>query len=286
MSRRGWLLFVAMSVIWGTPYLLIRIAVRDVSPATLIFFRTAPAGLLLLPLALHRNALASVWRHWRWVLVYTVAELGIPWLFVSRAEVHLTSSLTGILIATVPLTGALIYWAFGFEHFTGRRVLGLVVGFGGVVALVGLDLGTIDLGAVAEVIVPAIGYSLGPLVISRKLGDLPGLGVITLSLLMAGAAYAPFGLTHLPRHFPLEVALAVAGLMLVCTALAFVLFFELIGEIGPHRSTVITYINPAVAILLGIVILGERISLGIIVGFPLILLGSWLATQHDGAPVA
>jgi drug/metabolite transporter (DMT)-like permease len=257
-----------MSVIWGTPYLLIRIAVREVSPATLIFLRCAPAALLLLPLAIHRKALGDLLRRWRWIVAYTVAELAIPWLFVGRAEVHLTSSFTGLLIASVPLWGAIIY-----------RIMGLLVGFAGVVALVGTNLHSTDLGAVVEVVIPTIGYAIGPLIISRKLGDLPGLGVIFASLVLASIFYAPYAVTHMPSHVSLEVALAVVGLAVVCTALAFVLFFELIVEVGPARSTVITYINPAVAILLGVVLLGEPFTVGIAIGFPLILLGSWMATS-------
>lgn len=278
MSRKGWILFVAMSVIWGTPYLFIRIAVREVSPATLIFLRTAPAALILLPLAFHRKALGSLWGRWKWVVAYTVAELAIPWLFIGRAEIHLTSSLTGLLIATVPLVGAIIYRVLGYDRFDGRRILGLFIGFGGVVALVGTNLHATGLGPVLEVIVPTVGYAIGPLIISRKLGDLAGIGVITASLVLAGLAYAPYGLTHLPSHVSAEVLAAIAGLALVCTALAFVLFFELIVEVGPARSTVITYVNPAVAIALGVLVLGEPITVGFIIGFPLILFGSWLAT--------
>ena len=277
MSRRGWILFVAMSVIWGTPYLLIRIAVREVSPATLIFLRTAPAALILLPFAIRRAALGSLLGRWKWIVAYTAAELAIPWLFIGRAEIHLTSSLTGLLIATVPLVGAVIYRVFGYDRFDRRRILGLIIGFGGVVALVGADLHSTDLGAAFEVVIPTIGYAVGPLVISRKLGDLPALGVTTASLVVAGLAYAPFALTHLPSHVSGEVMAAIAGLALICTALAFVLFVELIVEVGPARSTVITYVNSGVAILLGVIVLGEPLTFGIVVGFPLILFGSWLA---------
>ena len=278
MTRRGWLLFLVMSVIWGCPYLLIRIAVREVSPATLLFMRTAPAALVLLPLASHRQALHGLMARWRWLLAFTVAELAIPWLFVSRAEVHLTSSVTGLLVASVPLTGAILYRALGYDHFDRRRVMGLLVGFAGVVILVGVDIRGAELGPVIEVLIPVIGYAIGPLIISRKLDDLPAIGVITVSMAIASVIYAPFALTHLPASMSLEVVAAVAGLALVCTALAFVLFFDLIVEVGPARSTVITYVNPAVAIVLGVLVLGEPLTWGILMGFPLILLGSWMAT--------
>jgi drug/metabolite transporter (DMT)-like permease len=273
-----------MSVIWGCPYLLIRIAVREVSPATLIFLRTAPAAVVLLPLAVHRNALRGLVARWRWLLAFTLAELAVPWYFVSRAEIHLTSSVTGLLIAAVPLMGAVLYRVLGYDHFSRRRIVGLLVGFAGVAALVGVDLRGAEVGPVIEVLIPAIGYAIGPLIISRKLDDLPGIGVITMSLAMASVLYAPVALTHLPSSVSLEVIGAIVGLALVCTALAFLLFFELIVEVGPARSTVITYVNPGVAILLGVLVLGEPFTWGIAFGFPLILLGSWLATgKHESA---
>ena len=278
MTRRGWILFLAMSVIWGCPYLLIRIAVREISPATLIFLRTAPAALVLLPIALHHHALVGILARWRWLLAFTAAELAIPWFFVGRAEIHLTSSVTGLLIASVPLVGAVLYRMLGFDHFDRRRIAGLLVGFGGVAVLVGVDFARADLGPVIEVLIPAVGYAIGPLIISRKLDDLPGIGVITMSLAIASVVYAPFAVTHLPSSPSFEVIAAVIGLAFVCTALAFVLFFELIVEVGPARSTVITYVNPAVAVLLGVMVLGEPFTWGIALGFPLILVGSWLAT--------
>jgi len=278
VTRRGWILFLTMSVIWGCPYLLIRIAVREIDPATLIFLRTAPAALLLLPLALHRRALSGLVARWPWLLAFTLAELAVPWLFVGRAEIHLTSSVTGLLIASVPLIGAVIYRVLGFDHFSRRRIAGLVVGFAGVAALVGVDLRGAEIGPVVEVLIPAAGYAIGPLIISRKLDDLEGIGVITASMAIASVLYGPYALTHLPSSVSLEVVASVIGLALVCTALAFVLFFELIVEVGPARSTVITYLNPAVAVLLGVLVLGEPLTWGIVVGFPLILCGSWLAT--------
>ncbi len=283
MSRRGWILFLVMSVIWGCPYLLIRIAVREVSPATLIFLRTAPASLVLLPLAIHRRALGGLLARWRWLLAVSVVEVAAPWLFLGRAEIHLTSSVAGLLIASVPLVGAVIYRVLGFDLFDRRRIVGLLIGFAGVVAVVGVDLRGAELGPVVEVLIPVVGYAVGPLIISRKLDDLAGIGVITAAMTIVSVGYAPFALSHLPSRMSLEVAGAIAGLALVCTALAFVLFFELILEVGPARSTVITYINPAVAIALGVLVLGEPLGWGILVGFPLIVIGSWMATARTPA---
>jgi drug/metabolite transporter (DMT)-like permease len=271
-----------MSVIWGLPYLLIRVAVRDVSPPALVFARTALAAVILLPFAVRRGYLKPLLPHWRWIVCYSVAELGIPWLFLSRAEQHLSSSFAGLLVASVPLASAIIYrFVPGTEHLTGRRAIGLFLGLAGVAALVGLDVHGTDLVAVAEIGVCTVGYSLGPLIISRKLSHLPGLGVVTASVCLTALAYAPWALTHRPRVITAEAAWAIAGLGIVCTALAFVLFFMLILEVGPARSTIITYFNPAVAVLLGIGLLGESFTASMAVGFPLIIAGSALATSRQ-----
>jgi drug/metabolite transporter (DMT)-like permease len=280
VTRRGWLLFITMSVIWGTPYLLIRVAVRDLSPPTLVFARTLPAAIVLIPLAVRRHALRPLLPHWRWIVAYTVVELALPWLFLSDAEEHLTSSTAGLLIATVPLIAVIMYRLISpsTERITPRRLLGLCIGFAGVGALLGIDIHGTNLVSVAEIAVPAVGYSLGPLIISRRLSNLPSLGVVSASVGLTALVYAPVALTHLPAHISLEVLGAVAGLAFLCTAVAFLLFFALIAEIGPARATVITYVNPAVAVLLGVALLGEHFTTGIAVGFPLILVGSVLAT--------
>jgi drug/metabolite transporter (DMT)-like permease len=281
VSRKGWLLFGALCVIWGIPYLLIRVAVRDFSPPALVFFRTAPAALLLLPPAIHHGQLRRVLSRWRWVLVFTAVEVAGPWLLLARAEQHLSSSVTGLLIAGVPLIGAVIYgFVPGMERLDGRRLLGLVVGLAGVAALVGIDVGQLDLLALGEVGLVVLGYAAGPLVISRRLADLPGLGVTAVAVTVTAIGYAPLALTHLPRSPSAEAVAAVAGLAVLCTAVAFVIFFALILEVGPARSTVVTYVNPLVAVLLGVVLLNEPFTVGIAVGLPLILAGSVLATAR------
>lgn len=284
MSRRGWFLFAAMSLIWGVPYLLIRVAVRDLTPATLVFARTAPAALLLLPVALRRGQLRPLLPRWGVVVVYTVVEIAAPWLLLSSAERRISSSLAALLVATVPLVGAVLSWVTrDADRMDARRVLGLAVGLGGVAALVGIDVGGADALAVVEVGLTAVGYATGPFLISRRLADLPSLGVVTASLALTAVGYAPWALTHLPHRMPAEVAWSVAGLAVLCTAVAFVVFFALIAEVGPARATVITYVNPAVALALGVAVLGEPLTAGIAVGFPLVLAGSVLATGRSKA---
>jgi drug/metabolite transporter (DMT)-like permease len=288
MSRRGWLLFIAMGLIWGIPYLLIKIAVAELHPTALVLFRTIIGALLLVPWAASRGALRPLPPHWRAILLYTAVEVAVPWFLISDAERRLSSSLTGLLLAVAPSVGALLVWlSRSGDRVDSRRIAGLALGFLGVAALVGLNVSYRDLAAACEVLLVAVGYAVGPMIIARRLNDLPPLGVVAASLAVTGLAYLPFALTHLPATLPSgPVLLSVAVLGVVCTALAFLLFFALIAEVGPARATVITYVNPAVALLLGVLILGEPFTFGAGVGFLLIVLGSYLATRRSQEPLA
>ena len=283
MTRRGWALFAAMAVIWGIPYLLIKIAVGELTPAGLVLLRTALGAALLLPIAATRGWLTPLLPYWRGVIAYTVVEVSLPWFLLSDAERRLSSSLTGLLIAAVPLIGAVLQrLTRGDERMDPGRLAGLMVGLAGVAVLVGLNVSFKDLGAVGEVGLVAIGYATGPLIIARRLPRLPAVGVVAASLTLTAIAYAPLALPQLPRTLPsARVLLAVGILGVVCTALAFLLFFALIGEVGPVRATVITYFNPAVALLLGVTLLNEPLTVGAVVGFGLILVGSVLATRRS-----
>lgn len=284
MSRQGWVLFAALSIIWGIPYLLIRVAVQEMAPATLVVLRTAPAALLLLPLALRHGRLRAVLAHWPWVLAFTVTEITVPWLLLSHAEQRLSSSMAGLLVATVPLIGALLArFSRPPELFSVRRVLGLLVGFAGVAALVGLDLGTLDPRALLEIAIVAVCYASAPFIVSRRLVEVPSVAVVTVGLAFTALVYSPLAILAPPRDLSAKAATAIAFLAVVCTALAFVLFFRLIREAGPARSTVVAYINPAVAVALGVTLLGEPLTVGMAVGFPLVLLGSVAATARPRA---
>jgi drug/metabolite transporter (DMT)-like permease len=282
VSRRGWVLFIAMGVIWGIPYLLIKVAVAEFSPAALVLARTVLAAALLLPIAAMNAQLRPLLPFWRPLLVYTVIEICIPWLLLSYAELRLSSSLTGLLVAAVPLVGAVLVWATGHERIEGRRVAGLLIGFAGVAALVGFDVDAGDAGSVAAIVVVAFCYALGPLILSRYLSSLPGLGVVAASLAITAVIYLPFGWSQWPSG-PVSAPawLSVIALAVVCTAIAFVVFFQLIAEVGPARAVVITYVNPAVALVLGAIVLDEAVTVSILVGFALILVGSVLATARD-----
>lgn len=284
MSRRGWILFAAMSVIWGIPYLLIKVADEGVSVPVLVFARTAVAAVLLLPLALRRREIRVLLPYWRWLVVFALVEIVAPWLLLSNAERHLSSSTTGLLVAVVPIIGVLLARLTGdAERLSVIRLAGLFIGLGGVALLAGHLTGG---GAwpIVEVLLVATGYATGPLIASRKLGDLPGLGMTAVCLAFSAVVIAPAAALTLPHAVPpARVIASLAGLAVVCTALAFVLFFKLIAEAGPARATVITYVNPAVAVALGVAILGEPLTPTILLSFVLILSGSVLATR-SGAP--
>jgi drug/metabolite transporter (DMT)-like permease len=289
VTRRGWILFAAMAVIWGIPYLLIKVAVAELTPATLVLLRTALGAALLLPLAVARGDVRPLFRHWKPVLAYTFFEIAAPWVLLVDAERKLSSSLAGLLVAGVPLVGAVLAWLFGGgDRPDARRIGGLIVGFIGVGLVVGFNVAADDLFAVGEVALVVIGYAIGPMIIARQLKGVPTVGVVAASLAITAIVYAPVGIAQLPAQLPsTQVVLSVAILGIVCTALAFLLFFALITEAGPIRATIITYFNPAIALVLGVLLLAEPLTVGMALGFALIAIGSFVATRRStGMPAA
>jgi drug/metabolite transporter (DMT)-like permease len=289
MNRRAWAAFAAMSVIWGTPYLFIKVAVDDgVSPAFLSFARVALAAVVLLGLAWKAGVLSSLRGSWRWVAAYAVAEIALPFPLIAAGEQHVSSSLAAILIACVPLLVAVIAIRFdASERATGIRLVGLFVGLAGVVALVGIDVaGKADeLLGTGLIVLAAVGYAIGPLVLKRKLSDLDPRAAMGGSLAIAAAVLAIPAAVSLPTEVPTaEATGSLIFLGLVCTALAFIVFSVLIREAGPSRALVITYVNPVVAVALGVAILGERPGAGAVAGLLLILAGSWLSTDGRMPP--
>jgi drug/metabolite transporter (DMT)-like permease len=276
------LLFIAMSVIWGIPYLFIRIAVSDLSPVVLVFARTVLGALILLPIVFARGELRGLFKSWVPLLVFAAVEVGIPWLMLASAEQRITSSLAGLLISAVPLVGVVIATSLGNrEHLRVATLGGLLLGVVGVAAIVGFDLRASDWLALVEIGVVVVGYAVGPVMVSRYLGGLPSMGVIAVSLAACAVVYAPAAAVQWPTSVPpMDTIVSVAVLAVVCTALAFVLFFALIAEIGPVRATVITYINPAVAAVLGVIVLRESFTFGMAAGFVLVIAGSVLATRR------
>jgi drug/metabolite transporter (DMT)-like permease len=281
VSRRGWVMFAAMSVIWGIPYLLIKIAVGGVPVPVLVLARVGIGGALLLPVALRRRQLGALLPHWRWLAAFAAVEIIAPWLLLSDAETRLTSSMSGLLVASVPIIITILARLTGAaERMTAVRAAGLLAGLAGVGLLAGPGAAGGNAWSITEVLLVAVCYATGPLIASRKLGDLPPLGMTAACLCFAAVVYAPFAALTWPSALPsARVLAALAGLAVICTALAFVIFFRLIAEVGPARSSVITYINPAVAVALGVSVLGERLTPAMAGAFVLILGGSVLATR-------
>ncbi len=283
MSWRAWGAFAALSVIWGLPYFFIKLAVAELSPVTVAFGRVTLAALVLVPIAAHHGALRNLGKHKIAIFAFAIAEFVIPFALISVGERWISSSVTGMLIAMVPLSVALMQRFFGVHERLGFwRILGLGLGFVGVAALLGFGTisGYLGWAGVACMIVSTLGYAIGPLIIQRHLGGLDPYGPLTASLMAASIVLAVPAALNLPVRMPSATALAsLAILGVVCTALAMVLMFYLVNHAGASRAAVITYINPAVAALLGVSLLHERLGVGGILAFALILLGSWLATR-------
>ena len=280
MTRRGWLLFSAMSVIWGIPYLLIRVAVRHLDPGVLVLGRTGPAALLLLPLVFWRGQVNVLIKNLPWIAVIGVVEFGVPWFLMATAEKHITSSLTSLLICAVPLFSVVAQKIRRTdEHISARRYAGLLVGAIGVALLVGLDLKGGSITWIGIMMVVGVGYSIGPIILATKLTHVPGPVVVAGATSFVAICWIPWSVLHWPTHLSSETLSCVAVLSIVCTAGAFLTFFELVKEIGSTRSVVVTYVNTAIAVVLGIVGLGEPLTVGIAIGFPLVIVGSIFATS-------
>jgi drug/metabolite transporter (DMT)-like permease len=284
MTRRAWLLFATVSLLWGVPYLFIKVAVAEVPPVTVVFIRVALAAALLAPVAARRGALRGLRRRLLPLVVLSLTEITVPFLLISMGEQRITSSLAGLLIAAMPLFVALLALRFdAAERVSGSRLLGLLLGIGGVAVLLGVDLGG-DLRQVAGgamVLLATLCYASSTLLVKRFFSDVPMLGVVTVATAIASLLLAPFALALTPTRLPSpNVVLALVALGVLCTAAGLLSYFALIVEAGPSRAAVITYLNPAVAVALGVAILGEPLTGGIVAGFLLILVGSWLSTRR------
>ncbi len=284
MTRRAWLAFAAASIIWGVPYLFIKIAVdHGVTAPVLAWGRVTLGAIVLLALAWRAGTLRTVRSRWRWLIAFAVIEIAIPFPMLAIGEERVPSSLAAIMVATVPLIGALL--AMRFDHAerpTPVRALGLAIGFGGVIALVGIDVAGHgrELVGIGAIMVTATGYAIGPMLIKHRFAGLDPRATIGASLALASLILAPWAALDLPQRVPSAGAIgAVVVLGVLCTAVAFVVYSTLIAEAGTSRATVITYVNPVVAVALGVALLGERPGAGAVAGLLLILAGGWLSTD-------
>lgn len=281
MSRRGWILLATLGLIWGVPYLFIKIAVGQVSPATVVFARTAIGALLLLPFAVRAGGLRPLRGRWPAVVAFAVIEIIGPWLFLSNAERTLSSSTTGLLIATVPIAAVVLGRAVDRTPVAPVRWLGLLVGLGGVVILLGPGAAAGDPWAVTQVLLAALGYAIAPMVVDRYLQDVPSPVLTTTVLALSALVYLPVvAATGWPAELEADGAISLVVLGVVCTALAFTLFFRLIAEVGAARSTLVAYLNPLVAVTAGALVLDEPVGWPLVAATALILLGSAAAARR------
>lgn len=286
MNRKSLMLYLTCAVAWGVPYGLIRIALTGFEPASIVFSRVVIGAAVLIPLAASRGNLIDAFKHWRWILAFALIEMAGPWILLTSAEQHISSSLASLLISTVPFFGVPAAFLAGDKTVFHRKTLiGLAIGFSGVIALIGIDAfsNTVNPIWVGAMLLAALGYAVAPLIVDHKLGHVSSPAVAGISMAMVAVVYAIPGIggfTGLAaKPAPVEAWLALAGLGLFCTALAFTAFFKLIGEVGSARAGTIVYLNLAVAFLLGILFLKEPITTGFLVGMPMVIAGSWLASR-------
>jgi len=283
VTSRGWAAFGALGIIWGLPYFFIKVALQEVAPFVLAFSRVVLAAMILIPIAWRRGALRSWAKHKAAIIAFGLVEFAIPFSLISLGERWISSSVTGILIAMVPLSIALIQRFFGIREALGAwRVAGLVIGFIGVAALLGTGpiSGALGWAGVGCMLVSTICYATGPLIIQRHLQDLDSIGPLAASLGVASVVLLIPAALEIPSSLPSANTLgSIAVLGIVCTAVAMLLMFYLVNHAGASRASVITYINPLVATLLGVLVLDEHLGIGGFIALALILFGSWLATR-------
>ena len=283
MTKVGWGRFALVGFLWGTPYLFLKIAVAEIAPAAIVFLRVLIGAIVLMPFAIRQKTFFIARKYWPFVLLYTITELIGPWYLITNAEQKITSGLAGLLVATVPIWAAILASIFG-DHTVWHksRLFGLIIGFIGVVAVVGIESlsGRQDILSISMVLLAAMGYAYAINMINRRIPQVAGLALNTWAMIIPSVVYLPFALASWPSESPSIQAIgSVLALGVFCTAIAFILFFKVVVEVGPPRASLVTYLNTTVAVLLGVVLLGEPLTLGIALGLPLVLIGSYFASR-------
>ena len=285
MSKKGWALFFLAGFVWGIPYLLIRVAVKEVDPTIVVFSRTLIGALIFIPITWRSGALKHSLKYWKWIVFYAFGEMVGPFWLITTAEKHVTSGLAGLLIATVPIWSAIQASFWGDKSvWHHRRLFGMVLGFIGIFLVVGIESlkGKQSALAIAALILAAMGYSVAMMTTCRKASEADGKAINGLAMTITALIYLPLALTHLPSQVPsTKVVLSLITLGLIPTAFAFFIFFILVAEIGAARGALVTYLNTAFAVVLGVIILGEPLTLGIVLGLPLVLVGSYFASKKS-----
>ena len=283
MSRRNWFLFIFIGFLWGIPYLLIKVAVDELSPSVIVFSRVAIGSAILIPMALKRGSLMPAIKAWKYVIPYAIGEMVGPWFLITAAEEKMTSGLAGLLVATVPIWATLIASFHGDKSvWQSKRLIGILIGFVGIVLVVGIESfsGRQSIVAIFMILIAAIGYAWAVTMVTAKIPHIEPISINAVAMVFTMFVYLPFLILHAPEKTPsIEAIGSVVVLGLFPTALAFILFFQLIKDIGTARGSLVTYLNTAFAVLLGVIILGEKFTLGIAIGLPLVLIGSYFASR-------
>ena len=287
MSRRGWILFFTVGLLWGIPYLLIKVAVEELSAPTIVLSRVVIGSLILIPISVRRGSFKSAFTNMRYVFPYAIAEMVIPWILITAAEQKINSGLAGLLVATVPIWSTILASAYGdktvWHH---KRLIGMLVGFIGIFLVVGIESlsGKNSFVAIAMILLASASYAWAVARIQSQIPHVDGIAINGIAMFITALVYLPFVILNHPAHIPsARVIASVVGLGLFPTALAFILFFILLKEIGAARASLVTYLNTAFAIVLGVVLLGEPLTLGIAIGLPLVLIGSYFASRKPQA---
>jgi len=283
MSRRNWFLFFFIGFIWGIPYLLIKVAVEELSPPVIVFSRVVIGAAILIPIAMKRGSLLPAIKAWRYVIPYAIGEMIGPWFLITAAEQKMTSGLAGLLVATVPIWTTILASIHGdktvWHH---KRLLGILIGFIGIVLVVGIESfsGRHSIVAIAMILLAAIGYAWAVTMVNSKIPHIEPISINGIAMAFTALVYLPIAIATAPAHLPtLKVSATIITLGLFPTALAFILFFQLLRDIGTARASLVTYLNTAFAVVLGVIILSEPFTLGIALGLPLVLIGSYFASR-------
>ena len=283
MSRRNWFLFIFIGFLWGIPYLLIKVAVDELSPAVIVFSRVVIGSAILIPMAMRRGSLMPAIKAWRYVIPYAIGEMIGPWFLITAAEEKMTSGLAGLLVATVPIWATLIASLHGDKTvWQSKRLIGILIGFIGIVLVVGIESfsGRQSIVAIFMILIAAIGYAWAVTMVTSKIPHIEPISINAVAMVFTVIVYLPFLFLYMPDKVPSTEALgSVIILGLFPTALAFILFFQLIKDIGTARGSLVTYLNTAFAVMLGVIILNEPFTLGIAIGLPLVLIGSYFASR-------
>jgi drug/metabolite transporter (DMT)-like permease len=288
MTRKHLSQFILIGFLWGVPYLFMRVAVREWDPSVVVFGRVVIGAAILFPIAIRRGVVRDTLRGFKWILAYAVFEMCGPWYLITHAETKINSGLAGLLVATVPI------WSTIYSSLAGdktvwhaKRLMGIVIGFIGLVLIVGIETisGSADAFSVFQTVLAAILYSTAMAIILKGMPHGDGVAINAFAMAITAIIFAPAALTNLPENMPSFSATAsLIGLGVLSTGLAFMIYFNLVREIGQARGSLVTYLNTAFAVVLGVVFLNERLTIGMIAGLPLVLIGSYFASRKPVTP--